>query len=127
LLAQSLRIAATIESDYGLSEYLKQFLTVTPLGGDLITPFFAATASIESDFNQQEVLVAALGRSSGPEVVTQVINASKRIESDHSQAEVLLAAIHRGLTSDQQALLKSVARGIESDYDRARVLDALTR
>ena len=99
---------------------------MTTLSGDLIAPFFAAVAEIESDFNQQEVLIAALGRSSGPEVVTQVINATQRIESDHSQAEVLLAAIHRGLTPEQQTLLRSVARGIESDYDRARVLTGST-
>ena len=126
MLAQSLRTATTIESDHSLSEYLKQFLTVTTLSGELIAPFFEAVASIESDYSQQEVLIAALGRSSGPEVVTQVLNATKRIDSDHSQAEVLLAAINRGLTPEQKTLLKSVAKGgIESDYDRARVLDAL--
>ena len=127
LLAQSLRTAATIESDHSLSEYLKQFLSVTTLSGDLIAPFFAAVSTIESDFNQQEVLIAALGRSSGPEVVTQVINATRNIESDHSQADVLLAAIHRGLTVEQQALLRNAAKGIESDYDRGRVLDGLNK
>jgi beta-lactamase regulating signal transducer with metallopeptidase domain len=128
LLAQSLRVAATIESDHSIGEYLKQFLSVTPLSGELIAPFFAAAATIESDHSQQEVLVAALGRSGGPEAVTQVLSATKLIQSDHSQAEVLMAAIRRGLTPEQKAMLKDVARGgIESTYDRGRVLELLER
>jgi hypothetical protein len=130
MLASLLVVAASIDGDYELAEFLSGVAERHPVEGEIAAPFFAAAATVGSDYEMGRVLGAVAARPDVSEAsLLAVFRAGARgMGSNHDLAELLVGIAHRhALTGEvREGYLEAVETlgdGVEAD----RALAALAR
>jgi hypothetical protein len=128
VLAGILEHSKTIESDYELSQLLQQILSQQTLDDRNRAAFFAAVATIGSDYERHRVLSAAVSRdrASDPALVESALNAAASLTSDYEAATFLMELLkENGVEGAARAPFFKIVGGLNSSYERGRVLQAV--
>lgn len=129
VLAQMLESLAGIASDYEKANFLKDGADLFLSYATLSNPFFKAVSTINSDYEQRQILSALLKRNKLSEsVLRQMLDSLETISSDYEKATFLLEAsrMYTGDARLRNAFLKATET-IKSEHERGRVLSALLR
>jgi hypothetical protein len=117
-----------VSSDYELAELLIEIGGSYPLDDTLRPAFFAAAASLNSDYEHGRTLNSVLRGQVPQPVALAVLESAKGISSDHEMSELLIAVMRHAKMDDAlRAAIRSNAESIGSQYDRGRVYEALSR
>ncbi len=135
MLTRSLQQAAReIDSDFELGRALKAAAEHQPID-QAMPAFIEASRSVESDFEQRQVLAKAFGRPGlTAAAACQIVKAATPgargagIESDFELGQLLKGAAKPGHVTDSNiAAYLDAARAVESDFERRNVVQALSR
>jgi hypothetical protein len=128
ILADVLSSAKEVSSDYELAELLIEVGANYPLDDTLRPAFFAAAASLNSDYERARTLNSVLRGQVPQALALAVLESAKGISSDHELAELLIAVTRHVQMNDAiRAAIRANAATINSQYDRGRVYEALAR
>jgi len=118
------KISETIESDYYLSEFLRNNLTKFLTSREATDAVFAATKTIESDHYKTEVIKEALrSQAASPDAIKSILAASSQMDSDHYKTEVLVALMKQAnLTDATVSEMINASKSIDSDHYKTVVL-----
>lgn len=135
MLARSLQLATRdIAPDFELGQALKAAIANQPVDQS-IQAIAEASRSIESDFEQRQVLGKAIGRPGLTSAdAGQIFRAATPspggagIESDFELAQLLKGAAREGRVTDENIVAYlDAARAVESDFERRTVVQSLSR
>jgi hypothetical protein len=127
-LVMVLELAAGIESDVELSEFLAVSAPFVPdSGGAALGAWLDASAAIQNDIERGRALRAILRRSTASDDLTiQVMESAAGIENDFEKAQLLVDMVsHYRKSGKGRAAYQATAATIESAYERDRALAAL--
>ncbi|HLL75428.1 MAG TPA: hypothetical protein VK421_09180 [Pyrinomonadaceae bacterium] len=122
-LADALRNASRISSDYERAQLLIR-VDDTFLAKDRLVPaYFEAVGRISSDYERRRVLLNALKRAGlGGDALVALVHAASRISSDYEKATVLIQVARLNPTDSRvRGAFAEAVRTITSDYERGRV------
>jgi bla regulator protein blaR1 len=129
ILAGILQSAHSMDSNYELSELLRQIASQQEVDAQNRAAFFALAGGMSSDYERHRVLSAAVGGTRQPsaETMKAALDAAK-FSSDYEASQFLQEILKK---SNVEAALSApffqVVRGISSNYEKGRVLQAVVR
>jgi hypothetical protein len=118
------------DSDYELSELLRQILSQQALDDHNRAAFFAAMATISSDYERHRVLSAVIGRDrpSDQALLQAALSQAGSMGSDYEAATFLLEVLKQnGVEGASRDPFFKIVSGLSSGYERGRVLQAVVR
>jgi SOS response regulatory protein OraA/RecX len=118
------KVAASLESDYYLSEFLRKGMDKFLANKDATEAVFRACEKMESDHYKTEIIKEALrAQPVSVDAVKVILAATNKMESDHYKTEVLSALLRQqNLTDAIVAEMINTTRSFDSDHYRTVVL-----
>jgi hypothetical protein len=127
-LAGILAHSSSIESDYELSELLRQIMAGQALDDRNRAAFFRAVTSISSDYERHRVLKAVVDRSPDAATIEAALTQASGMSSDYEAGTFLHEVLRQsGVDGSLRAPFFKVVSGLSSGYERGRVLQAVIR
>ena len=122
-LADALRNASRISSDYERAQLLIRVDDAFLAKDRLVPAYFEAVGRITSDYERRRVLSNALKRDGlSSDALVAVVRAAARISSDYEKATVLIQIARLNPTDARvRGAFAEAVRTITSDYERGRV------
>ncbi|HZY78152.1 MAG TPA: hypothetical protein VFE50_01420, partial [Cyclobacteriaceae bacterium] len=118
------KVTQKMESDYYITEFIKNNNDKFLNDKDATNAVFAAAAEMDSDHYKTEIIKSALrAQPISLESVKLVLAASDRMDSDHYKTEVLTTLLRQpNLTDPIVAEMINSTRGFDSDHYRTVVI-----
>lgn len=127
ILGSMLEASRGIESDYELAELLAQIAKLQSIDGARAA-FFAALATIDSDYEQGKVLSALSQRTDlSAETTGSMLQSVAAMSSDYETASFLLRVAKGPVEGAARAPFFAAVESVDSSYERSRVLQAVLR
>jgi hypothetical protein len=120
--------SSAIDSDYELSELLRQIMMGQTLDDRNRAAFFRAVTSIGSDYERHRVLKAVVDRSADAATIEAALTQAAAMSSDYEAATFLHEVLKQtGIEGSLRAPFFRVVSGLGSGYEKGRVLQAAVR
>jgi beta-lactamase regulating signal transducer with metallopeptidase domain len=127
ILSGMLESSSGIESDYELAELLTQIVKLQPIDGSR-GQFFAALATIDSDYEHRRVLSALAQRTDlSTETAAAMLKSVASVSSDYETASFLLQVAKNPVEGALREAFFAAVETVGSGYERGRVLEAVLR
>ena len=127
LMSALLETSRAIDSDYELASLLVQIAkqqSIEPVRA----PFFAAVASLSSDYEEGRVLAAVGARTDlSDETYAAMLGSMTTMSSDHERGKLLQKVAAQGVDGALRAPFFRAVDAMRSDYERSQVLLAVAR
>jgi len=115
-------------SDYDRRQVLEHVASHVTLDQKGASAYVQAMATMKSDYDQRQALIALLKRNGAAVDADALSQALSRMKSSYDKRMVLAEIVSRGsLSADAKKSALGAVSGMQSDYDRGQVLTAYVR